>query len=91
VAEQQGAHLRSLVGTEVEVLVTARGDDGRWEGRSQRHEKVHVELGPTHTVMGELVRARVAQAFDHSLLALGEGGRLTPPRRHLPVAEEQPA
>ncbi|NCQ61764.1 MAG: tRNA (N6-isopentenyl adenosine(37)-C2)-methylthiotransferase MiaB [Myxococcales bacterium] len=91
VAEQQSAHLRSLVGTEVEVLVTARGDDGRWEGRSQRHEKVHVELGPTHTVMGELVRVRVAQAFDHSLLALGEGGRLTPPRRHLPVAEEQPA
>ncbi|NOY94492.1 MAG: tRNA (N6-isopentenyl adenosine(37)-C2)-methylthiotransferase MiaB [Deltaproteobacteria bacterium] len=88
VAEQQRAHLRSLVDTEVEVLVTARGDDGRWQGRSQRHEKVHLELAPDVTPMGELLRARVAEAFDHSLLAVGRGGRLEPKRRRLPLAQE---
>jgi len=88
VAEQQQAHLRSLLGSEVSVLVTERGQDGRWQGRSQRHEKVHLELDPKLNPVGQVVKARVAEAYDHSLFALGEGAQVPTPRRHLPLAGE---
>lgn len=70
VAEQQQAHLASLVGTLQEVLVegpSRGGAENRYSGRSGRHEIVHVDVPPGVDPTGHLVEVRVEVAHKHSL------------------------
>jgi len=79
VADQQQAHLASLRGQRVEVLVEGpnRADPSRFTGRSERHEIVHLDPGMGEQsgeegfrdLTGALVEARVTDAFAHSLRA----------------------
>ena len=68
---QQSAQLGSLVGKDVEVLIEgpSRDGKGRFTGRSERNEIVHVAAPPGFRAAGQLVRARVEHANGHSLLA----------------------
>jgi tRNA-2-methylthio-N6-dimethylallyladenosine synthase len=84
VEEQQQAHLRSLVGQELSVLVEGRspGDTGRFAGRSERNEIVHLLAPEGHDPTGELVIVTIDEPFRHSLSGymkgaedLSEGGR----------------
>ena len=70
VDELQSAHLQSLVGSTTEVLIEGPSKtSGRFIGRSERHEIVHVDLPPGVDLRGQLVRARITQANKRSLLA----------------------
>jgi tRNA-2-methylthio-N6-dimethylallyladenosine synthase len=66
---QQQAHLSSLIGQELEVLVEgpSPGDTGRFAGRSQRNEIVHVIAPAGYDPSGELVTVTVDEPFRHSL------------------------
>ncbi|MGE3634037.1 MAG: tRNA (N6-isopentenyl adenosine(37)-C2)-methylthiotransferase MiaB [Sandaracinaceae bacterium] len=70
VARQQSAHLASLVGSDVRVLIElrSRGDEGRFLGRSERNEIVHVLGREGDDLRGSIVTARVEQANRHSLM-----------------------
>lgn len=89
VEEQQQAHLKSLVGAELQVLVEgpSPGDRGRFSGRSERHEIVHLVAPDGHDPTGSLVRVTIDQAFRHSLggTMAGARGRQDGPRRRLSV------
>jgi tRNA-2-methylthio-N6-dimethylallyladenosine synthase len=65
-AERQ-AHLRALIGTLQRVLIEGRGKDGRFTGRTERNEIVH--LPHTGDPTGELVEVRIVSAFKNSLAA----------------------
>jgi tRNA-2-methylthio-N6-dimethylallyladenosine synthase len=72
---QQQAHLQSCVGTELCVLVEgpSPGDTGRFAGRSERNEIVHL-VAPEHCdPTGELVSVTVDAPFRHSLSAYMRG------------------
>ena len=63
-------HLSSLVGELVDVLIEGPSKDpGRWVGRSQRHELVHVAGVAEANPVGQLLRARVTRANKRSLFA----------------------
>ena len=68
---QQQAHLDGLVGSEVEVLIEgpSKADPRRFTGRSERHEIVHVDAVEGEDLTGQLLRARVVEAYKRSLLA----------------------
>ena len=92
VEEQQQAHLRSLVGTELSVLVEGRspGDTGRFAGRSERNEIVHLIAPQGQDPTAELVSVTIDEPFRHSLSGfmkgadhVSEGGR----RKRLSVLE----
>ena len=72
---QQKAHLGSLVRTELQVLVEGQspGDSGRFSGRSERNEIVHLVAPEGCDPTGELVRVTVDEAFRHSLSAVMDG------------------
>ena len=74
--QQQRAHLASCVGQRVTVLVESR--DGsrpdRYAGRSDRHELVHIDAPAGHDPIGTLVEVEVAEAYNHSLRGLMQGG-----------------
>jgi tRNA-2-methylthio-N6-dimethylallyladenosine synthase len=74
VEQQQQRHLQSRVGRQVEVLVEGRspGDTGRFAGRSERNEIVHLMAPPGQDPTGELVAVTIDEAFRHSL-----GGYMT--------------
>jgi tRNA-2-methylthio-N6-dimethylallyladenosine synthase len=81
IEEQQGAHLRSLVGTRQQVLIEGPGKGAnRFTGRSFRHEIVHViaEGDPT----GRVVEVEIESAYKHSLLGRLDGAS---ERRGLPM------
>lgn len=70
----QAAHLATLVGTEVEVLVEGPGKMASrpgavpsWTGRSQRAEIVHLAEPAAAGLVGEVVRATVVRANKHSV------------------------
>jgi tRNA-2-methylthio-N6-dimethylallyladenosine synthase len=90
IGAQQRAHLSSLVGTTVRVLVEGPSrKGGRFTGRSERHEIVHVAAPEGVDPTGELVDAVVERANEHSLLARMDGGvpRAAPRGRvRLPLA-----
>lgn len=69
VETQQQAHLRSLVGQDVQVLVEgpSPGDTGRFAGRSERNEIVHLIAPEGHDPTGELVTVTIDEPFRHSL------------------------
>lgn len=72
VAEQQQAHLDSLVGSEADVLIEgpSRGDsEDRFSGRSFRNEIVHVSVPKGVDPTGHVVRVRIDRANKHSLSA----------------------
>ena len=91
VESQQRAHLESLVGTEQRVLVEGRspGDSGRFTGRTDRNEIVHLNAPDALDPTGRLVSVTIDEAFRHSLSGFmaGAGRGATRPRRtRLPVA-----
>lgn len=72
VEAQQSAHLSTVVGTEVSVLVeglsktAADGTLTSYQGRTSRNEIVHIpDCG--RALIGEVVRVQVTEAFRHSL------------------------
>jgi tRNA-2-methylthio-N6-dimethylallyladenosine synthase len=75
VEEQQQAHLRSLMGQELSVLVEGRspGDTGRFAGRSERNEIVHLVAPEGQDPTGELVTVTIDEPFRHSLSGYIEG------------------
>ncbi len=86
VETQQLAHLQSLVGQELNVLVEgpSPGDTGRFTGRSERNEIVHLVAPAGVDPTGQLVTVTVDRPYRHSLSAYmngadgrHEGGRRT--------------
>lgn len=75
--EQQRAHLQSLVGREVQVLVEgpSPGDTGRFAGRSERNEIVHLIAPAGCDPTGRLVTVTVDAPFLHSLSAVMSGAQ----------------
>ncbi|UJR81189.1 tRNA (N6-isopentenyl adenosine(37)-C2)-methylthiotransferase MiaB [Sandaracinus amylolyticus] len=79
VAEQQRAHLASLVGTRTEVLFESlsqeskndrpRAGEARWKGRSSRHEIVHADVPEGIDLAGAILPVTVERANAHSLVA----------------------
>jgi tRNA-2-methylthio-N6-dimethylallyladenosine synthase len=71
----QQPHLQSLVGRELRVLVEGRspGDTGRYAGRSERNEIVHLVAPDGSDPTGEMVRVTIDEAFRHSLSGVMEG------------------
>lgn len=71
-AEAQGkAHLQALVGKQVRVLVEGPSKSGanRLQGRTERHEIVHLPEHPQFDLVGQELTLTVDEAFNHSLLA----------------------
>ena len=70
--QNQRAHLASLVGTRVEVLIESRdaSREGRFTGRSQRHELVHMDVPAGRDPIGRVLSAEVVEANKHSLRAV---------------------
>ena len=66
---QQQAHLQSLVGHGLQVLVEgpSPGDRGRFAGRSERNEIVHLVAPEGYDPTGELVTVTIDEPFRHSL------------------------
>jgi tRNA-2-methylthio-N6-dimethylallyladenosine synthase len=77
VEAQQSAHLASLVGTSTTVLVEGPSRTaGRFAGRSERHEIVHVLAPERSDPTGQLLRCEIESALGHSLLGRAEGASL---------------
>jgi tRNA-2-methylthio-N6-dimethylallyladenosine synthase len=94
VAEQQTAHLSSLVGSVQQVLIEQADSSrqGRFSGRSGRNELVHVDVAEGVDPRGDLVEAEIVEAYKHSLHGVAKGAVArapTPPARtplRLPIA-----
>ena len=92
VETQQQAHLQSLVGQELSVLVEgpSPGDTGRFAGRSERNEIVHL-LAPDGTdPTGQLVTVTIDEPFRHSLsgyMVGAKGGQGSAHRTRLSVID----
>lgn len=69
VEAQQQAHLQSLVGKDLQVLVEgpSPGDTGRFAGRSERNEIVHLIAPAGYDPTGELVTVTIDEPYRHSL------------------------
>jgi tRNA-2-methylthio-N6-dimethylallyladenosine synthase len=83
---QQSAHLKSLVGTQQRVLVEGRSRDGRFTGRTARHEIVHLAAPEGQDPTGHVVEVHIEAAYRHSLAGALEGGALPTRRVALPLA-----
>jgi tRNA-2-methylthio-N6-dimethylallyladenosine synthase len=79
---QQLAHLQSLVGQELQVLVEgpSPGDTGRFAGRSERNEIVHLIAPKGYDPTGELVTVMIDQPYRHSLSGYMTGADGQPER-----------
>lgn len=92
IAEQQTAHLRSLVGTRQTVLVTGRSRGGHFTGRTGHAVIVHLDAPPGVDPTGRLVEVTVLRANEHSVHGVMDGAEPTarrPRARKLPLALEQ--
>jgi tRNA-2-methylthio-N6-dimethylallyladenosine synthase len=82
---------RELVGLEHSVLITGPGKHpDTWTGRTACHRVVNVhwpETAGAPPPVGRLVKARVEQAYPHSLLAVAAGATAPRPRARLSVLE----
>jgi tRNA-2-methylthio-N6-dimethylallyladenosine synthase len=69
VEKLQQAHLQSLVGRDLQVLVEgpSPGNTGRFAGRSERNEIVHLVAPEGYDPTGELVTVTIDEPFRHSL------------------------
>jgi tRNA-2-methylthio-N6-dimethylallyladenosine synthase len=91
--QQQSLHLSSLVGTTQRVLIESlsRDGSGRFTGRSQRNDIVHVDCSQPDPV-GILLDVEIVEAYRHSLRGVERGHHSvravtsTPRPRRLPVA-----
>jgi tRNA-2-methylthio-N6-dimethylallyladenosine synthase len=89
VADQQNAHLASLVGTRQTVLVESHDHERGAQGRSERNELVHFDAPEGHDPRGELVQVDIIEAYKHSLRGVMQG---VVPQRELPrVTKAKPA
>ena len=92
--ELLGAHLNSLVGKELQVLVEGPGKEGgaAWTGRSERNEIVHLAGAERLDLRGDLVSVVVTRANKHSLQAelTEDARRLARPMVALPKPEVLP-
>lgn len=72
---QQQTHLRALVGKDLQVLVEgpSPGDTGRFAGRSERNEIVHLIAPEGYDPSGEVVTVTIDKPFRHSLSGYMEG------------------
>jgi tRNA-2-methylthio-N6-dimethylallyladenosine synthase len=77
-------HLSTMVGRIERVLVEGSGEDGAYQGRTERNEIVH--FGSRDDPTGEIVEVRVTNAFKHSL-----GAELLDPERIRPLRRARPA
>jgi tRNA-2-methylthio-N6-dimethylallyladenosine synthase len=79
---QQQAHLQSLVGQRLQVLVEgpSPGDTGRFAGRSERNEIVHLIAPEGYDPTGELVSVTIDEPFRHSLSGYMMGAEGLPGR-----------
>ncbi|MBN2196290.1 MAG: tRNA (N6-isopentenyl adenosine(37)-C2)-methylthiotransferase MiaB [Polyangiaceae bacterium] len=73
------AHLASLVGSTVGVLVEGPGEREGYVGRTERNEIVH--FGAVDDPTGQVLQVRVTEAFKNSL-----AGVLLDPARAAPIA-----
>jgi len=82
VETQQQAHLRSLVGQDLRVLVEgpSPGDTGRFAGRSERNEIVHLIAPEGYNPTGERVTVTIDEPFRHSLSGYMTGAEGQPGR-----------
>lgn len=90
---QMGAHLESMVGRTLSVLIEGRdkSQGTRWSGRSERNEIVHIEGAPGIDYGGALMHVEIVRANRHSLegragegeLERGGQRRITAKRRSL--------
>jgi tRNA-2-methylthio-N6-dimethylallyladenosine synthase len=82
VETQQQAHLRSLVGQDLQVLVEgpSPGDTGRFAGRSERNEIVHLIAPEGYNPTGERVTVTIDEPFRHSLSGCMTGAGRQPVR-----------
>lgn len=92
VDKQQTAHLQSLVGQQLQVLVEgpSPGDTGRFAGRSERNEIVHVIAPEGQDPTGELVTVTIDRSYRHSLsgcMAGAVGVQQRGPRARLSVLD----
>ena len=91
--QQQSLHLSSLVGTTQRVLIESlsRDGSGRFTGRSQRNDIVHVDCSASDPV-GMVLDVEIVEAYRHSLRGVERGHHSvravtsTPRPRRLPVA-----
>jgi tRNA-2-methylthio-N6-dimethylallyladenosine synthase len=83
VETQQRAHLHSLVGSDLQVLVEgpSPGDTGRFSGRSERNEIVHLIAPEGYDPTGELVTVTIDEPFRHSLSGFMTGAESQCARR----------
>ena len=94
VAVNQRAHLDSLVGSRQTVLIEGPSrKGGRFTGRTERNEIVHVAVDEGVDPTGQLLEVDVERANEHSLMAdaLGDvrsSPRVVEARRRLPVLGE---
>jgi len=67
--------LQSLVGQELQVLVEgpSPGDTGRFAGRSERNEIVHLIAPEGRDPTGELISVTIDDAYRHSLAGYMNG------------------
>jgi tRNA-2-methylthio-N6-dimethylallyladenosine synthase len=73
------AHLKSLLGTTVQVLVEGKKADGAYTGRTERNEIVHLPAASDPS--GQLLPVRIGICFNNSL-----GGELLDPSLSLPLS-----
>jgi tRNA-2-methylthio-N6-dimethylallyladenosine synthase len=74
VANQQTAHLASLVGTTQRVLLEEHDAARlRFTGRSEQNELVHVDAEQGTDLRGAIVEATIVEAFKHSLHGVMRG------------------
>lgn len=87
VEQQQRAHLDALVGSEQRVLIERGSRDGSptFEGRTERHEMVHVQVEPDQDPRGLVLDVEIVEAFRHSLRGVQRGVTPTPVRSKKPV------
>jgi tRNA-2-methylthio-N6-dimethylallyladenosine synthase len=83
VETQQRAHLHSLVGSDLQVLVEgpSPGDTGRFSGRSERNEIAHLIAPEGYDPTGELVTVTIDEPFRHSLSGYMTGAESQSARR----------
>jgi len=69
------AHLATCVGSIAKVLIETDDPDrpGRFSGRSERNELVHVDAPSGLDPRGQIVAVKVFEAFKHSLHGVMEG------------------
>jgi tRNA-2-methylthio-N6-dimethylallyladenosine synthase len=90
VAEQQTAHLGSLVGTRQVVLVESHDRERgahRYTGRSERNELVHFDAPQGLDPRGQLVEVDIVEAYKHSLRGAMQGVLPQPDLPRVPRAK----